>query len=71
MFPYRRLTKRSVIVNLKTEKAFRGVLWSKSGPLLVVRQAELLEQGRSVSMDGEVIVERANVDFIQVLGPEP
>lgn len=67
MFAWRRAIKRSVVVNLKTDKAFRGVLWSKRGPLLIVRQATLYDSGRQLPMDGEVIVERANVDFIQVL----
>lgn len=68
MFAYRRIaTRRRVIVNLRSGKAFRGVLWAKSGPLLVLRDAELLEHGRAVAMDGEVVLERANLDFLQVL----
>jgi hypothetical protein len=69
MFAWRRSAlRRRVLVNLKTEKAFRGVLFAKRGPLLVLKDVELLEAGRDpVRIDGEVLVERANLDFVQVL----
>lgn len=60
---------RQVIVNTRTEKAFRGVLWQRRGGYLVLRNAELLKAGgETVPMDGEVIIDRSNVDFIQVVG---
>lgn len=70
MFAYRRTAVRKrLIVNMTTDKAFAGVLWAKRGPLLVLRDVQLLEAGRSpVPMDGEVVVERARVDFVQVVG---
>lgn len=70
MLAYRRLAlRRRVIVNLKSDKALSGVLTSKSGPLLELKNASLLEAGRSpVPMDGSVLIERANVDFVQVVG---
>lgn len=69
MFAWRRTaTRRRVIVNLKTEKAFAGVLWAKRGPLLVLKDADLIEpQQAPVKIDGEILVERSNVDFVQVL----
>ena len=67
-FPRRYPTLRRVIVNLKTERAFRGVLWRKRWGYLVLRNAELLKpRGERVAIDGEVVIERANVDFVQVL----
>jgi len=59
---------RKVIVNLRTDRAFRGVLWARRGGYLVLRNAELLK-GRSevVPMDGEVVVPVDNVDFLQVV----
>lgn len=71
MFAWRRSAVRTrVLLNLKTDKAFRAVLWAKRGPLLVLKDASLLEAGRDpVKLDGEVLVERGNVDFVQVLGP--
>jgi hypothetical protein len=64
---YRRLRRQSVILNTKTGKAFRGILWAQAGPLIVLRHAEVLEGTRRADVDGEVIVERSNVDFLQVL----
>lgn len=62
-------TLRRVVVNTKTDRAFRGVLWQKRQGYLVLRNAELVRTGaETVAMDGEVVVDAANVDFIQVLG---
>jgi len=59
---------RRVIVNTKTGKAFRGVLWRKRWGYLVLREAEMLKpRGETVRVDGEVVIERENVDFLQVL----
>lgn len=64
---YQDLVASTVIVNLKTDKAFRGILWSQHRDLLVLRNAALLEHGQETDVDGEVVVERANIDFIQVV----
>jgi hypothetical protein len=68
MFAWRRTAiRKRVVVNL-ADKAFSGILWAKRGPLLVLRDVELLEAGRAPQpMDGEVVVERAKVEFTQVL----
>jgi len=62
---------RVVIVNLKDDPntAIRGVLWSSRGAWLTVRQASLLRAGiaEATVVDGEVIVHRSNVSFLQVL----
>ena len=61
-------TKRQVIVNTKTDRAFRGILWRKRWRYLVLRNAELLKpRGETVRMDGEIVIDRDNVDFIQVV----
>jgi hypothetical protein len=68
MFAWRRTAVRKrVVVNL-ADKAFSGILWAKRGPLLVLRDVELLEAGRVAQpVDGEVVIERAKVEFTQVL----
>jgi hypothetical protein len=68
MFAWRRTAVRQrVVVNL-ADKAFAGILWAQRGPLLVLRDAELLEAGREPQkLDGEVVVERSRVEFTQVL----
>lgn len=69
MFWWRRTAvRRRVVVNL-ADKAFSGVLWAKRGPLLVLRDATLMQHGAAdTPMDGEVVVERSRVEFIQVAG---
>lgn len=69
MFWWRRTALRKrVVVNL-ADKAFAGVLWAKRGPLLVLRDATLMQHGAAdTPLDGEVVIERARVEFIQVAG---
>lgn len=66
--PWRRVAvHRRVLVNLKTGSAVRGVLVEARGPLLILKDAELLEAGREPTrLDGDTLVERSNVDFAQV-----
>jgi len=65
---WRSKLRTSVIVNLTTGRSFKGVLWATSGPLLVLRQAELLEGNRqAMPVDGEVLVDVARVEFVQVV----
>lgn len=69
MFPYlRSAIRKEVIVNTTTDKAFKGILYAKRGPLLILRNASLLDHGQTTAMDGDVLVERRNVDFVQVVG---
>jgi hypothetical protein len=60
---------RKVIVNLVGDRAISGVLWCRRGGLVVLKQAELHEPGAGpVRMDGDVLIERSRVDFVQVAG---
>jgi hypothetical protein len=64
-------TLKKVIVNLKgaDAPAFRGVLWQRRGGFLVLRDAQMLRPRMGeVTMDGEVLVPTANVEFMQVIG---
>jgi hypothetical protein len=69
VFWWRRTALRKrVVVNL-ADKAFAGVLWAKRGPLLVLRDATLMQHGAAdTPLDGEVVIERSKVEFIQVAG---
>lgn len=69
MFWWRRTAlRRRVVVNL-ADKAFAGVLWAKRGPLLVLRDVTLMQHGAAdTPLDGEVVLERSKVEFIQVAG---
>jgi len=58
-----------VIVNCKTESVFQGVLWRRRRRYLILRNATLLRGPRGpIGLDGEIVIDRANVDFIQVMG---
>ena len=59
---------RQVVVNTKTDRAFRGVLWDRQGDYLVLRNTEMLRgRGEVTPMDGEVVIDKDNIDFIQVI----
>lgn len=67
---YRHYFRRSVVVNLTDGAAFRGVLWQARGPLLILKSATLHEHGQAKPVDGEVLIERHRVSFVQVI-PSP
>lgn len=56
-----------VMVNLTTDKAISGVLWDDRGPLIVLRDATLVQQEGTVKLDGEVVIERSRIDFVQIV----
>ena len=61
---------RTVIVNLTGPEAssIQGVLWSSRGAWLTVREPKLLlESGGLRPIDGEVVVHRDRIAFVQVL----
>lgn len=58
---------RRALVNLEDGRAFDAVLFDQRGPLLILRNATLHEPGEDpVTLDGEVVIERIKVSFIQV-----
>lgn len=61
------VVRRRVIVNLTSGSAVAGVLLAQRGPLLFLRDATLHEQGRQIPVDGEAIIERTRVDWIQAV----
>lgn len=70
MWPWRRFViHRRVVVNLLSGRAIEGVITDRDGPLLLIKDAVLHEPGaQPARMDGEVVVERTQVDFIQAVG---
>ncbi len=61
---------RLVIVNLKhsPDTAFRGILWQSRGRWLTLRNVDMLSAGNELkAVDGEVVLDRDNVSFVQVL----
>lgn len=65
--PFRRLAfYRRVVVNLDDDTAMEGVFWRQAGPLIVLRNATMLRSGEQpIALDGEIIIERSRVLFIQ------
>jgi small nuclear ribonucleoprotein (snRNP)-like protein len=58
---------RRVLVNMEDGRAFDAVLFDQRGPLLVLRNATLLTPNEEPALvDGEVVIERDKVAFIQV-----
>jgi hypothetical protein len=69
MLAYKRsLLRKKVIVNLKQGGSYRGIMWAKRGPLIVLKDVESLTANREPEpMGGELVAERANVAFFQVV----
>lgn len=65
---WRRVVRRRVSVVIDSDRTFIGVLWARRGTLLVLRDASTVDDGKSIRFDGEVIVDRARVQWVQVLG---
>jgi hypothetical protein len=66
--PYPEL--KTGIVNLKSGTSFRGVIWKVAGEFVALRNAEMLQDmGKAARhvVDGEVIVNLSEIDFIQVV----
>jgi small nuclear ribonucleoprotein (snRNP)-like protein len=61
--------RRRVLVTLKSGESFAGVLLEVDHQALVLRQAEALGVGENrtnVAVDGEVVILRPDVAFIQL-----
>lgn len=59
---------RTVIVNLTDGATIRGALWDERGAWWVLRHAEHLRPGVDPEpIDGEVVVHRSHISFVQVL----
>ena len=68
-WPFNRYpVKRQVIVNTKTDRAFKGLLYEKTSDYLLLRDVTML-RGRDtpIALDGEMVIYRDNVDFLQVV----
>lgn len=63
-YPYR----ETVIVNLKSGKAFRGVLWQRTGGFLVLKNTEMhwpRDAWKPVS--GDILIPFDDVEFMQTV----
>jgi len=59
---------REVVVNCKTDTVFKGVLYKHTRNYIVLKNAQLLRtKSAPVEVDGEVMIDAQNIDFIQVV----
>jgi len=61
---------RTVIVNLVSGTSFKALVWAYQGPFMVLREVEMLADRDNTArktVDGEVAVKLADIDFLQVL----
>ena len=66
--PWRLVKARRVVVNLRSGQAIEGLLVKQEGPLLFIAEARLHEGSENpVPIDGQAVLERPNIDFIQIL----
>jgi hypothetical protein len=57
-----------VVLNLRSGQAIDGLLVRQEGPLLFVAEASLHDGGENPTLiDGQAVVERQTIDFIQML----
>ena len=63
---WRWLVRRRVLV-VMGDRTIEGVLWARRGGLLVLRDAAILSAGQRVGVDGEMVIDRSRVEWVQVL----
>jgi hypothetical protein len=65
----RLMLRRRVLVSLTSGRAVTGVMWTRRGRLLVLKDAQLHEQGADpAGMDGDVVIDRDLVEYVQAAG---
>ena len=65
--PWAEKVRRPAVVTLRSGVAFQGLVWSVDGDLMVLREAAIVTAEGPAPADGEVVLERSQVDYVQVL----
>lgn len=64
---FRQRLRKSVIVTLQNGAAFAGVLYDVDPEIIVLRNsASVGDHGERVPVDGEVLLQRSEIAFIQL-----
>lgn len=63
-----RFVKRRVVVHTKVGVSIQGILIASHGDCVELRQPEELAQ--KATLEGEAVILKSNIDFIQVLGAD-
>lgn len=61
----RGVTRRRCLVSCKDARQFSGVLWAADRGCLVLKQAVMVGDDGTAPMDGEVLILRDDIAFIQ------
>lgn len=61
-----RIVRRRMIINMKDGSAFSCLLWRRGRRLLQLRDVTLFAEGQTRPVDGEVVIERRDVAFMQL-----
>ena len=61
----RRTSRTTVVVTLKSGQAFKGILAEVDRQTVVLKHASALSRDAAVKADGEVILSRVDIDYIQ------
>jgi hypothetical protein len=66
----RLVVRRRVLVQLDTGRAIHGLHWTTKRRRIVLKDAQLFEPGADgpTPMDGDVVIERARVEYVQAVG---
>ena len=58
-----------MLVSLFSGNAVSGVLTKAPGPLMILQGCTVLEPGADATpADGEIVIDSANVDYVQIVG---
>lgn len=57
--------RKAVLVELKSGQTFRGVLFDADRDCFILRNAQVIDGQQSVPVDGEVLILRPDVAFVQ------
>lgn len=64
-----RRLRRTAVVTLKSGETFKGLLWRTDSRVIVVRNATAVATdgtGGHITVDGELVVFRADVAYVQI-----
>lgn len=69
MKSWKSVVHQKVLVNLLSGSAITGILIKQAGDLLFLRNCQIIPAGTApLSADGTLVVERSQIEFIQILG---
>lgn len=65
---FRAVAHRRVVINLWSGTAIAGVVTKTTRSYCIVKDAQVIESGSNpTTVDGEIVVDRRQVDYIQAL----